>query len=194
MFLTPVRSRVHSVFNSLLPSQTFHLDNKTNIWPQVCASERLMWKQNTSEERTWWKHIIMRLFVDSRGQGDLEWSLELLWGHPSCWGRLNRPDLAPPLSAAPAALSYPSVFSADAGQTVRTTPPKKWDQVTEDKLVWNFWFFTESQRDLITWMWSGQAYLAIFLDTVSFSRWGMSASWTSTPCFSTTKAYTPDNR
>lgn len=53
--------------------------------------------------------------------------------------------------------------------------------------------FIENQWGRITWIQSGQAYLAIFWDTVSLSCWGKSIPWRSTPCFSTTKAYTPDN-
>lgn len=54
--------------------------------------------------------------------------------------------------------------------------------------------FIENQWGRITWIQSGQAYLAIFLDTALLSCWGKSIPWRSTPCFSTTKAYTPDNR
>lgn len=44
----------------------------------------------------------------------------------------------------------------------------------------------------VTWTQSGLAYLAMRLDTMSLSCWETSSSWASTPCFSTTKAYTPD--
>lgn len=53
--------------------------------------------------------------------------------------------------------------------------------------------FIWSRWDRITWMQSGEAYLAIFFDTMSFSCRDRSASWTSSPFFNTTKAYTPDN-
>lgn len=43
-----------------------------------------------------------------------------------------------------------------------------------------------------TWMWSGQAYLAIFLVTESLSCWMMSDLLDSTLSFSTTKANTAE--
>ena len=64
--------------------------------------------------------IIVTVFY-VRAQRDLQWFPAPLRGHPACWGHPARPARAPPPSAAPAALSYPNVSSADAGRSVRTT-------------------------------------------------------------------------
>lgn len=71
--------------------------------------------------------------------------------------------------------------------------PKKWWRSDSVQACLKFLVFIENQWGRLTWMQSGQAYLAIFLDTASLSCWCKSISWRSTPIFSTTKEYTPEN-
>lgn len=84
------------------------------------------------------KHMVMVFLVYSRGHGDLEWSLQLQWDHPLWRDHPTLPSPAPPLSAAPGALSYPSASLADAGRTEKIKHAHTVTQILQTMTVWLF--------------------------------------------------------